>query len=1091
MLRSPGVLAFALAVTAALAGCPMPDNLPRSLSSSDRAAVYEGVYVHKRAVELYEEGRIREAIAVAEKALELIEGSLGATHIAVAVPLHSLAIFYQTGGAYEKAETLYLRVIAIHEEALGRTDLSLVLPLDELAGMLMQLGEYDKAVPLYTRALRIRNDALKGDRPEFVENLSNLALAYERQGAYSKAEPLYVRAVALAEQVMGRAHAGVARALNGLAMLYWSQGTDARAEPLLARALSIRENALAEIDRLGPHNLKDITSLFPPVFDRSTARTTSLAQALALDLYVNAISKLNSAFFQSLSNLDELYPASKPKVSSEPLLARAADVFETVRESAQSEVAQSLDNLAQVYTAAGEYKRAEPLLARALDAREKTLGSTNPHLANSLNNLAQLYQSQGEYAKAEPLLLRVLALREKALGKTHPDVARCLNNLALAYRIQGAYAKAEPLLVRAVAIFEKELGKTHPDLARSLNNLALLHHDQGAYATAEPLYLQAVEIMSRAPGGIHPDAVRYLNNLGVLYHASGAPEKAEPVMARAADLRESHLQLELARLSAPRKRALMGLVQQETESLVSLHADTAPASARAFELALTTVLRRKGLVLESLFDNQIMLRAHLTPAIQSKLDLLTRANTELSAALNAPPDLRPPAARAAAIASLRARIDALEAALNSASVAHRAQSQPVTPAKLQAWLPNGIALIELVRYHRFDPRPGRVQWQELRYVAYILQRQGTPQWVALGEAAPIDASIDAALAEMHRGSDPAAAKAALQRLDALVFAQIRGRLAGISHIIVSPDSKLNLVPFEALVDAQGRYELEQRSVSYVTSGRDLLKLAGRPTPRSPATIVAAPDYGPGKMFVQLENASAEAIEVSAHLPDARMLTGPRATKAALAAIAGPAVLHVATHGFFARDGTSAAPGRRPSVLAVLDPLERDMFVAGALVPPSVPAFADPADALDRAGLALAKANLGPEGIISAREIAGYDWWGTRLVVLSACATGVGVMPSGEGVFGLRRALTLAGAESQVVSLWNVSDSSTRALMREFYSQLVKGTGRAEALRQAKLRLLQQPKSAHPYYWAAFIPAGNWAPLDRSITTQQRRGNQKR
>ena len=81
---------------------------------------------------------------------------------------------------------------------------------------------------------------------------------------------------------------------------------------------------------------------------------------------------------------------------------------------------------------------------------------------------------------------------------------------------------------------------------------------------------------------------------------------------------------------------------------------------------------------------------------------------------------------------------------------------------------------------------------------------------------------------------------------------------------------------------------------------------------------------------------------------------------------------------------------------------------------------------------------------------------------------------------MRRALVLAGAESQVVSLWNVSDSSTRELMRAFYGELARGTGRAEALRQAKLRLLRQARYAHPHYWAAFILAGNWTPLDKTV-----------
>jgi CHAT domain-containing protein len=57
-------------------------------------------------------------------------------------------------------------------------------------------------------------------------------------------------------------------------------------------------------------------------------------------------------------------------------------------------------------------------------------------------------------------------------------------------------------------------------------------------------------------------------------------------------------------------------------------------------------------------------------------------------------------------------------------------------------------------------------------------------------------------------------------------------------------------------------------------------------------------------------------------------------------------------------------------------------------------------------------------------------------------------------------------------------------MRACYGELARGTGRAEALRRAKLRLLRQPRFAHPYYWAAFIPAGAWTPLDPHLLESQ-------
>ncbi|HEY9285181.1 MAG TPA: CHAT domain-containing protein, partial [Pyrinomonadaceae bacterium] len=155
----------------------------------------------------------------------------------------------------------------------------------------------------------------------------------------------------------------------------------------------------------------------------------------------------------------------------------------------------------------------------------------------------------------------------------------------------------------------------------------------------------------------------------------------------------------------------------------------------------------------------------------------------------------------------------------------------------------------------------------------------------------------------------------------------------------------------------------------------------------------------------------------------------------------------------------------------------------------------------RSGLALEGANLrrgtnGEDGILTALEAAGLDLWGTKLVALSACETGVGEVRTGEGVYGLRRALVLAGAESQVMSLWKVSDDATRDLMVAYYKRLAAGEGRTEALRQVQLEMLRGKSQAgaggarglggqlggrgadrgHPYFWAAFIQSGDWRPM---------------
>jgi CHAT domain-containing protein len=100
--------------------------------------------------------------------------------------------------------------------------------------------------------------------------------------------------------------------------------------------------------------------------------------------------------------------------------------------------------------------------------------------------------------------------------------------------------------------------------------------------------------------------------------------------------------------------------------------------------------------------------------------------------------------------------------------------------------------------------------------------------------------------------------------------------------------------------------------------------------------------------------------------------------------------------------------------------------------------------------------------------------GPQLVVLSACDTGRGDVHLGQGVYGLRHAFIVAGAETVVMSLWKVNDETTCALMEAYYTHLLVGQGRATALREA-MRWLRATKP-HPHDWAPFIALGQDSPL---------------
>ena len=173
------------------------------------------------------------------------------------------------------------------------------------------------------------------------------------------------------------------------------------------------------------------------------------------------------------------------------------------------------------------------------------------------------------------------------------------------------------------------------------------------------------------------------------------------------------------------------------------------------------------------------------------------------------------------------------------------------------------------------------------------------------------------------------------------------------------------------------------------------------------------------------------------------------------------LLHIATHGFY------YTPEEIDSMS--YDFIQIDKYVATA-----------EDKSLSRSGLLMSGANHILEGenipdnvedgVLTAKEISGVDLQGLDLVVLSACQTGLGDISQGEGVFGLQRGFKKAGANSILMSLWEVNDEATQILMTQFYKNLVSGRSKRQSLRSAQryLREYNAGQYNKPEYWAAFI-----------------------
>ena len=161
-----------------------------------------------------------------------------------------------------------------------------------------------------------------------------------------------------------------------------------------------------------------------------------------------------------------------------------------------------------------------------------------------------------------------------------------------------------------------------------------------------------------------------------------------------------------------------------------------------------------------------------------------------------------------------------------------------------------------------------------------------------------------------------------------------------------------------------------------------------------------------------------------------------ATEDNLKKIVAPNVLHIATHGFFinSKEGTPM--------------LNSGLLLAGS----------------NR------KTKKIEDGYLSAYETSLLNLENTKLVVLSACETGRGVMKDGDGVFGLKQGCLNAGAKNIIMSLWKVDDKVTQEFMSRFYEiWLNDKTNIREAFNKTQLEI--KAKYPEPYYWGAFILVG--------------------
>ena len=1094
-----------------------------------------------------------------------------------------LADLYEARGRGRDSLSIVREASTQADKALGPTDpRSLDLRM-ELARRLEAAGEYAEGAQVLEESCAAAEQTYGRWHRRTADCREQYGILLSRGGDIPGARDAFTEVLAVREAVLGDADPAILTTRLDLASLERQDGSHEAALKALSQLRDDVTEALGSEDPL----LTDVEELQARVlFDLGR---TGAARPLAVKVYEARLAEQGEdapLTLDALNLIGAIDMRDGDFLAAEEAWTRVLDGYRELYGVEHLATITAMANLGLVLENQGLYDRAEPLLRTAVDSSEKLLGQGHPQTLTSMNNLALLHESQGRFDRAEPLYKLPLEVLRSTLGERHPRTIAVMNNLAYLYMLEERYEQAARMFSETRSAWAEAVGPEHQDTLKSLNNLGRVQRRMGELDAAEQTLSEALDARRRTLGERHPDTLRSMQDLGRVYLDQGRPREAETLLETTLNRAEQTLgpqhpytfetlnaladalgaqervreAFELRRTGFERRSRFLDRVlwvtnENAREGYIRLHRDELDAylgllpeleDETAGRELLEVSLQRKGLLLKVASEIRQIASLGLDSELVGLTESLEEAREELASLTLSGPNDGDPEAHLARIRELEDQVEELQAELGRASARYRESIANIGVQDLVAFMEDGSTLVDFLVHVRPDGS------RALLAGVLNVQADGTPE-VHLVEYADM-AEVEKAIRDYREIIQEEGAldedvdyfgNQAWER----IWQPVAQYLPEDGPVYVVPDGQLNILPFDALVDADGSYLLETTDLHVLSSSRDLLPSA-IPAANGDYMVMAGPDYdteevvgpqvlaaarsrrsarstlaepevtaeddedafGPmptsrggsragrfeemrslslseldsrasmelatlraaasglrGLSFAPLPGAELEGELISERVDEAgnrtAMFTRAEAEEILLSELdTPPRVLHLATHGFFLKPDQE---------------LRRRLLKAQRSADIQVPPSGD--NPLLRAGLAFAGINsnapfLGEidtsnDGVLTALEVLSLDLSGTELAVLSACETGLGQIHDGEGVYGLRRAFQEAGVQEVVVSLWEVSDAGTQALMAAMYERLMQGMPPREALRDAQRELMESPRWGYPFIWSAFMIVG--------------------
>jgi CHAT domain-containing protein len=1018
-------------------------------------------------------GDFKSALAIDQQVVDLRKEVLGEKHPDYLTSLNNLAFSYSELGEYNSALEINKEVSKLGKEVWGEKHPNYLTTLSNLALSYSDLGDYKLALQINQDVAELRKNILGEKHPDYLTSLINLALSYSKLGDYHSALDINQQVLELGKEVWEEKHPGNLTNLNNLAQSYSYLGNYYTSIEINKKVVDLWKEAFGVKN---PDYLISLINLAKSYLYLGDYQSALDINQQALELGKEVWGEKHPNYLTNLSNLAQSYLNLGNYYSALEINQKVVDLRKEALGENHPDYLVSLIGLAASYSNLGDYHSALDINRQVLEIGKKVWGEKHPNFLMNLGNLAQSYSNLGNYYMAIELEHQVTDLRKEVSGENHPDYLRSLNNLAASYSYNGDYQSSLEINLNVVELRKEVLGEMHPDFLVSLNNLATNFSDLGDFQSALENYQQVEELRKKVSGLKHPDYTLSLSNLAISEFNLDKIDLALNHIVQSLNLRRERA-IEYFRQLTERQRENFWAQSSYSFELFPLFLEkSATPSHEEVNFAYDIALFTKGLLLNTTVDFDQLLAENGNPEAIEKYKDLKLLKVQIQRLYE-----KPIAERYLNVDSLETVAQKLETELVNLSKEYGdyTQNLKITWKDVQSNLGDKDVAIEFLEYPTFT--------DTVKYAALVLRKGWTnPKFIPLFRKDQIEEFLNRDPNQIYSNGFVG------KEIKKLVWNPLEEFIAPGDNVHFSAAGFLHQLAIENLSSSDSTTLGDRYQMYRLSSTKELALQKPESKTQSVALyggikydlelnqmITESEKYRQKDAFYALRGIAqdstlrkgwqflpgtlTETHEISEVLNENQYqvgeFLGETGSEESFKALSGKGtgIIHIATHGFF----------------LPVEQSKRNTFIQMRFDGQSENiGYVDP---MLRCGLLLAGGNRAwqgdsipdtiEDGILTAKEISHVDLRETDLVVLSACETGLGDVSS-EGVFGLQRAFKQAGAQTIIMSLWNVKDEATQYLMTNFYSYLMKGASKREAFTQARNKCREQYQD--PASWAAFI-----------------------